>query len=184
MRAREHDLHLVPGVTHVEQQAAHAVARLELLARDLLRARHESLGSVDLHDERIALVALRKPGHELAAPLGVLVEQRVALVLAVALDHHLLGGLRRDSAELLRIVDLLAHAVLVVAPQRDLARDPVNGASELLEVEGVEVLAGRAHHGLLEVLEHQLAVHALLACHGVHQSDDVVVHCVQFLGLS
>ena len=154
MRAGEHDLDLVAHVAHVQQQAAHAVARLELLTGDLLRPGHERLGPVDRDDQRPALVTLHRAGRDLADALAELVEHALALVVAETLDHHLLERLGRDAPQVLRR-DLQG---LAVPAQVDLPVDRVERAAELLGVEGVVELARRAHHRLLEVLDQ----HALL----------------------
>src|SRR5690606_15770045 len=86
----------------------------------------------------------------------------VSLLLAELLDHHLLGGLRGNAAETLER-DELALAVGTIAPQRDLAGEPIDRAGELLGVEGVEVLARRADHRLLEIPDEDLAIDVLVA---------------------
>ena len=175
VRTGQHDLDLAGGVADVEDQAANAVAGLELLAGNLLAAGHEALDAVHLDHEGAALVARGGAGDQLALALAELLEEAVALVLAELLDHHLLGGLRRDAAERLQ-VDGLAAAFLELAPERDAARQPVDLAAELLGVEGVEVLARGADHGLLQVVEKQFTVDVAVAGDRVEDGEGFTVH--------
>ena len=151
MATRQDDLDLVTDIANIEDQAADAVTGMKLLTGDLLGTRHEALGPVDLHDERSTLVAVGGTGDDLPLPLGELLQQAVPLVLTEFLDHHLLGCLGRDPAELDQ-GDVLAAAVLLVAPDGDGTAGPVDVTAELLGVKRVEVLAGGAHHRLLEIL--------------------------------
>jgi hypothetical protein len=82
VRTAQHDLDLAARVAHVKDQAAHAVARGELLARDLLAAGHERLGPVDRHHQRPALVPLRRA--VTMSPTRLLNSSRSARPLVVA----------------------------------------------------------------------------------------------------
>jgi hypothetical protein len=172
---RKHDLDLVADVPHVEDQAPHPITGMKLLAGNLLGARHEALGPVDLDHERPALVPVRRAGDDLALPLGELLQQAVPLVLAELLDHHLLGGLGRDPAEAHQR-DVLPAAVLLVPPDGDRAAGAVDVTPELLRVERVEVLARGTDHRLLEVLDEQVAIDTPVAGDGVEDAKGFRVH--------
>ena len=136
---------------------------MKLLAGDLLGAGHDTLGAIDLDDERAALVPMARPGDDLTLPLGKLLQQALSLVLPELLDHDLLGGLGRDAAEALQR-DVLAHTVVLVPPYLDLAGGPVDVTAELLGVERVEMLASGADHRLLEILHQPFPVAVPPAC--------------------
>ena len=134
MSAGKHYLHLACRVANIKNQAANAIARLELLARNLLAARHESFDALNLHHESAALITSCGASDEFALTLAEFFEQRVALVFTEALDHDLLGGLGRNTTERLQ-VNIGTNAVLVFAPQRDGASEAIDLASKVLGVE-------------------------------------------------
>ena len=159
----------------VEDETSHAIAGVKLLAGNLLGAGHEALGTIDLDDQRPTLVAVAGSGDDLALPLRELLEQAVALVFPEFLDHHLLGRLGRDAAETLQR-DVLALALIVVAPDLDLARRPVDMTAELFGIEGVEVLACGAHHRLLEILDEQVTINISITGDRVENAQCVRIH--------
>ena len=134
MSAGKHYLHLARSVANIKNQAANAIARLELLARNLLTARHESFDALNLHHESATLVTSGGTGDEFALALAEFFKERVALVFTEALDHDLLGGLRWNATERLQI-NIGTNAVLVFAPQRDSASEAIDLASKVLGVE-------------------------------------------------
>jgi hypothetical protein len=168
----------IDRVADIEDEAADAIAGLKLLAGDLLRPGHEALRPIDLDDQGAALVSLGHAGDELALSLRELVEEAVALVLAELLNHHLLGGLGRNATKLLQRDELLG-ALFGVAPQGDLAAQAIHLTAELLGVERVEVLAGRADHRLLEIVDQELAIDVPVAGDGVKDAKGFGVHGVR-----
>ena len=122
-----------------------------------------------------ALLANDGAGDDLALPLRELLDERVALVLAELLDHHLLGGLRGNAAETLDRDDL-APAVGKVPPDRECAAQAVHLATELLRVERIEVLACSAHHRHLKVADDLLAVDVAIASDGVEETEGFGSH--------
>ena len=83
------------------------------LAVHLLAARQQRLHALAQLHERVARVGLLDDaGDQLAHAVLVLVEHHVPLGLADPLEDHLLGGLGRDAAEVVRrdvaLVDLIA----------------------------------------------------------------------------
>src|SRR5690242_6416636 len=107
---------------HFEQVAAHAVAHAHRLARNGLVARDEGLGvAAQVEVDVAALDALDDAGDQLAHAILVGVHHLLALGFAHALHDHLLGGLRRDAAELgvldLRL-DVLTHLGVGALVQR------------------------------------------------------------------
>ena len=134
MSAGKHYLHLAGRIANIKNQAANAIAGLELLARNLLAARHESFNALNLHHEGAALVTSSGAGDEFALALAEFFEERVALVFTEALDHDLLGGLRWNATERLQ-VNIGTNAVFVFSPQRDSASGAIDLASKVLGVE-------------------------------------------------
>ena len=102
MRPADDDLDLRTLLADIEDEAADAFARVELLAWDLLGAGHERLGPVDGGDQSAALVALGGAGDDLTDASGELIEYGVPLVVAEFLDHDLFEGLGADAAKLCR----------------------------------------------------------------------------------
>src|SRR6266849_22888 len=170
-------------------------------ARDLLLLGEDGVGAPQVHDDVFLLEALHDAGEELAlAPLELVVDD-IALGVAHALDDVLLRGLGGDAPELLRRqlgeelvadlglrIDLRArhlerHLVLGVLDvldhrldleQLDLAQLGVElGLDVLLVAEG---LLGRRQHRLLERLQDDVAVDALLLAHLLDDAIQVRQH--------
>ena len=88
-------------------------ALLVALAVDLLGARQQRLDLAEV-DEHVVAVArlLDDAGHDLADAVDVLLVHHLPLRLADPLLDHLLGGLRRDAAEVLGRDVLALHLVV------------------------------------------------------------------------
>ena len=153
---------------------------MELLARDLLRAGHESFCTVDLHDQCTTFNPLHGSGDDLTFSLAEISHQGVTLILTEALDHHLLGGLGGNPAQIFQsdgfrpnwcvgVIDVFVD----VPPHRDLAGHGVDPTSKLLNIKAVEVLSSGTLHGLFKVLEKQVAVDVAILGNGIEQSDHV-----------
>src|SRR6476619_2640015 len=81
-------------------QAADAVADADHLARDLLVAADDALGTAEVDDDVAELDALDHSGDDLAHPILEFFILAFALGIADLLEDHLLGGLRGDAPEL------------------------------------------------------------------------------------
>src|SRR5690606_613111 len=109
--AADEQLRATHLAAHVVQVAPDAVAGADDVARDRLVLRDERLGVAAQVDVDVAaLDALDDAGDQLADAVLPLVDDLRALGLAHALHDHLLGGLRRDAAEV-DVVDLLLDEV-------------------------------------------------------------------------
>ena len=86
---------------HGLDHGAHAVADGVVLGARLFLARNLRFDAADFRDDVAALEALDDGVDDLADPLAELAVNLLALGLAHALGDDLLGGLRRDAAELL-----------------------------------------------------------------------------------
>src|SRR5947208_6678351 len=126
-----------------------ARALLVALAIDLLGARQERLDLAEV-DEHVVAVArlLDNPGDDLGDAVDVLLVHHLALGLADPLGDDLLGGLRRDAAEVLRRHVRPLHLLLGDVGPVDL--------EVLVLDEHVRALAGLLL-GLLELGQHALA---------------------------
>src|SRR5689334_24526692 len=103
VRPREDDLRSLAGLLNVEDERPDAVALAVPLARDLLLLRQDGVRAAEVDDDVLLLEALDDAlVGELALPVLELVVDDLPLGIADALDDVLLGGLRRDAAELLR----------------------------------------------------------------------------------
>ena len=129
MGARQEDLRAALLAAHVVDIGAHAVAILEVLARDQLVAADDRLAAAEVDDDVAVLDALDRAVDDLADAVLVLVVLAVALGLAHLLHDHLLGRLRGDAAEIHRrqrlgdeVADLGVGVALAGRRQRDLAR--------------------------------------------------------------
>src|SRR5262249_40713079 len=102
MRARQEDLRAALLAAHVVDVGAHAVAVLEVLARDQLVAADDRLAAAEVDDDVAVLDALDRAVDDLADAVLVFLVLAVALGLAYLLHDHLLGRLRGDAAEIHR----------------------------------------------------------------------------------
>ena len=111
--AREDDLRPLGAGADVGDHRLDAGALLVALAVDLLLPGQERLDLAEV-DEHVVAVAglLDDPGDDLADAVDVLVVHHLALRLADPLQDHLLGGLRRDAAEVVRRHVLALHQLV------------------------------------------------------------------------
>jgi hypothetical protein len=197
MGAGEHDLRLAGRAGDVEHVGLDPVARTVGLGRDLLAAREDRLGPVQVDDDVALLEAPDDAGDELALPVLELVEGELALGVADLLDDDLLRGLGRDAAELggvddlaVGVADLPALVLGAGVTERDLDvlvldllddRTPLDelDLAELRVVLGLDVLGhavlllrGSFHRGL-EDLDDHVPRDVLFLLDGVDQSLQV-----------
>ena len=176
----KHNFDLGALLSNIQDQTTYAVTVVELFARDLLRPGHKPFSTVDLHDQGTAFNPLHGSGDDLTFPLPEISHQGITLILTEALNHHLLGRLGRNTAQIfqsngfrpyrcLGIIDV----VVDVPPHRDLSGQWINATSKFLNIKAVEVLASRTLHGLFKVLEKQVAVDVAILGNGIEQSDHV-----------
>ena len=100
MGARQEDLGTALLLPNVVDVRAHAVADLEVLARQQLVAAQHRLGPAEIDDHIAVVDPLDQAVDDLADPILELLELALALGLADLLDDHLLCRLRRDPAEI------------------------------------------------------------------------------------
>src|SRR6266508_1560942 len=111
MRTRDDDLRSARRVPDFGDVHAQALALVIAFRRDLLGARHDRFGAVDLYDDRAGLDALDDAVDDLTLALGELVEHQLAFGVPQLLHDDLFRRLSGDAAELRRshvFVDLLA----------------------------------------------------------------------------
>ena len=128
--ARQHDLRALGAAVHAADDRADAVADRVVLRARLFLARQLRLDAAQLHDDVAVLEPLDDAVDDLADALAVLGVDVLALGLAHLLEDHLLGGLRRDAAEIFgrsRELDLHVDFRFVAVEllrfgQRDLVR--------------------------------------------------------------
>ncbi len=99
MGARQENLRPALLAADVVDVGADAVAVAEGLARDELVAAHDALAAAEIDDDVAVLDALDLAVDDLADAILELLVLAVALGVAHLLDDDLLGGLRRDAAE-------------------------------------------------------------------------------------
>jgi hypothetical protein len=156
VRAAEDDLHRAGRVAHLEDQRLHALARVVLLAGDLLAARHDAFDAAEADDHRRAFEAGDGAGDDRADSVLVLFVNAAALVLAEELDHDLLDGLRADAAH-----DRQRSRLAAAGRRCRRWSDRLHG--ELAGVLGVELLAQPRGDRLLDVDVDLLALDVLVA---------------------
>ena len=178
-------------LAHVVDIGAHALALAEALARQQLVAAQDRLGAAEIDDDVAELDALDQAVDDLADAVLVLVVLALALGVAHLLHDHLLGGLRRDAAEIDRrqrvgdeVADLGLGVEALGLGQLDLRRLVLDGVGDLAEAHqpdlaalavdlGADVVflavfgAAGLLDGLLHRLQHLVAVDALVAGDGV-----------------
>ena len=140
--ARQDDLRAAGLAVDVLHVGDDAVAGAVGLARRLLAERQDALGAAEVDDEVVALLeAAHDALDELALAVLELVEDEVALLVADALDEHLLGGLRGDAAErLARLLDAqdVAELLVLLGGLLRVGRVPEDLEAELLAHLGLE----------------------------------------------
>ena len=101
--------------------------------------------------------------------------ERVAFVFTELLNHHLLGGLRRDAAKLFDrdffAAGDFAFIISDIAPDRELAREAIHFAAKFIGVERVEVFTRSADHRHLKVTNEMLTIDIAIACDGVEDAE-------------
>ena len=102
MRSGNDQLRTSRILVDLEQEHLDPLAGSISLGRHLLARRHHRLGLAELDDDGAGIGALDDAVDDLALPIGELLVDGIALVVANALEHDLLGGLRGDAAEVLR----------------------------------------------------------------------------------
>jgi hypothetical protein len=197
MGAAEEDLRAPVLAADRQDQRADAVADSHHFARNLLVAADDALGAAEVDDDVAELDALDDAGDDLPGAVLELLILTLALGVAHLLEDHLLGGLRRDAAELdigqriddeiaqigaglelLRVlqadllemvVDLLDH--LDDAPQPHVARFRVDLGADVVfrAVAG----AGAALHRILHRLDDDAAVDQFLARHRIGDGEQL-----------
>ena len=111
MRARDDQLRTLRVLVDLHQIHLDALPGPVALGGHLLAGGHHRFGLVQLDDHRTRVRSLDDAIHHLALPVGVLLVDGVPLVVANLLKNDLLGGLRGDTAEVLRSLfdpDLIA----------------------------------------------------------------------------
>ena len=99
VRPADEDLGALGRPPDLEDEGLDVLADPVVLHRGLLGGREDGLGLAEVEDDRPRLDAVDGPGDEVALAAGELVEDDVALGLAEALQHDLLGRLGADPAE-------------------------------------------------------------------------------------
>ena len=100
VRAADEDLRPARGAADLEHERLDVLADAVVLERRLLGRGEDRLDALaDVEDHRPRLDPVDRAGDELALAARELVEDRVALGLAEALQDDLLGGLGADAAE-------------------------------------------------------------------------------------
>jgi hypothetical protein len=102
MRAGNDELRTLRILVDLEQQDLDSLARSISLSRHLLARGHHCLSLAELDDHGAGVGSLDRAVDDLALPIGELLVDGVALVIANALEHDLLCGLRRDPAKVFR----------------------------------------------------------------------------------
>src|ERR1035438_101806 len=183
--ARHQHPRTLAGFVHHADDAAHAVAHAVTLQAGLLLLRQARLRLAQIQNVIGTFHPLHGAVHQFAGAAGVLVKDRFALGLAHLLENHLLGGLRRDTAEqvgLFRNADLGAdlgfridaarlgqrHFLGRVFHHLDrlLDGEKLEGPGLLVQLGDIvfrvaEVLARGDQHGVLDGVQYDLRINAL-----------------------
>src|SRR5260370_29393862 len=99
MGTGQEDLRASGLTANRHDQRADAVADADHLARDLLIAADDALGSAQIDDDVAELDALDDAGDDFANAVLEFLILALALGIADLLEDHLLGGLGSDAAE-------------------------------------------------------------------------------------
>ena len=147
--AAHDDLGALGGLADLDDVGLHPGAGLGPLVGHLLGLGQQRLDPTEVEQRVAAVALLDDAGDDVALAAGVLLVLHLALGLADALAHHLLGGLRGDAAEVVGrdvelVADRLAVLVELLGHHPDLAGVGVDGDP------GVLVGAGHPLVGRLE----------------------------------
>ena len=168
VRPREDDDDLLALLLDVQDVGADAVARAVVLVEDLLLPGEHTLGAAEVHDDAAALEPLHGPRDERLELRLVVVVDDVALGLADALGHDLVGRARRDPAE------AVERQRLALFLGGDVPRHAVD--RHLHVALGLEPLLGGGGERLLDGREERLLVHPLVAVDRVDESEQFLAH--------
>ena len=165
MRSRQDDLDPMADLANVENDGLDAFADVMRFAGNLLGARQQGFGLADRDDAGSPLMPGNQTVDQVALHGRVFIEDGVALRLANLLDHHLLGALSGDPAQVGGI-DLLLPLL-----DGDLARIAIDGHDHA-GLLAVLLLAGQ-QHGIFDALEDDVAIDVLLVVHLIHDTQEV-----------
>src|SRR5580692_4371955 len=99
MGPRQDDADPVTLLLHFQNDGLDPLVDVVSFPRNLLAARQKRFRLADAYRCRSAIEPLYGPGDEVALECLVLIEDRVAFLLAEVLDDHLLGRLGGDAAQ-------------------------------------------------------------------------------------
>ena len=115
MGAAHDDLRALRRLAHLDDVGLEPRAGLGPLVGHLLGLGQQRLDPAEVEQRVAAVALLDDAGDDVALAAGVLLVLQLALGLADALDHHLLGRLRGDAAEVVgRDVELGADRLAVL----------------------------------------------------------------------
>ncbi len=182
MTTADDDLRALGLIAHLEDERLHPVAPIETLVRDPLRAGHERLSVPQVQDAVAVVHLLHDAGDQIAFSPFIEVVHLIPLGLAQPLHDDLLGGLRRDAAEVIRGVLPLAHHVAVLvqllAVHGDLPAIGVDHHPRLLRGAGA-ALVGR-HQSVGEGVEDRVDGDASLALEQLEGLHHLQIHPHRF----
>ena len=112
----------------------------------------QAFGETETYD----LIIMGMKSYDLAPALDIFVVDTLTLVRTDLLDHHLLGRLGRNTAQLLDVNDLIAPGC------QHLSGLPVN-LNHNLSIRIAKVLAHGRNHCLFEISEYRLLVDILVS---------------------
>ena len=104
--AAHHDLRALRGLADLDDVRLHPRAGLGPLVGHLLGLGQQRLDPAEVEQRVAAVVLLDDAGDDVALAAGVLLVLLLALDLADALRHHLLGRLGGDAAEVVGVTSI------------------------------------------------------------------------------
>src|SRR5216683_1428870 len=191
MGARQEDLRAARFLPHIVNIGAHPLALPEALARQQLVAPQHRLGAPEIDDDIAEFDALDEAVDDFADPVFEFLVLALALGIAHLLHDYLLGGLRRDPAEIYgrqrvgdEIADLRFGIKALRCFERDLGRLVLDGLDDLAEAQQTDLAVAPVDlgpdvvflavfrapgllDGLLHRFQHLIAVDAFVARDGV-----------------
>src|SRR5690606_5149517 len=144
MGAGEENLRPALFAAHVVDIGAHAVAGLEMLAREAVLAAHVALAAAEVDRDVAVFHALDDARDDFARAVLVFLEHALALGVADLLEDDLLGGLGGDAAEIQRrqlVDDETAELDVLLDLLRVLQQDLLRLRLGVFRVEGLHHLA-------------------------------------------